>query len=310
MSKMRTTPQLVTGVISTTTGNDSYVAVNVDGYLSLSLSMVSNSASGLAVIFEVSNDAVADAYTGNWDGVSGTWKALAMQRSNSSTAESTLTINADTAYSWVATLGYRWFRVRCTSVTSGSTTWYAKPQYKPIAYLPNTSSILSGGQATSGSPVSGAPVRIAGQVRTSNYSNIGNGNTGDVIVTGVGAMIIKPFSIPENDWNYSAGASGISNTTTAVTIKTASGAGIRNYITSIQLFSEALGTTTEFVIRDGAGGTVLWRQKIGTTGLTNGINIIFNSPLKSTANTLLEVATLTASVTGAVYFNAQGYTAP
>ena len=38
--------------------------------------------------------------------------------------------------------------------------------------------------------------------------------------------------------------------------------------------------------------------------------IKFDNPLKSTAATLLEVVTLTASGTGAVYVNAQGYIAP
>jgi hypothetical protein len=123
----------------------------------------------------------------------------------------------------------------------------------------------------------------------------------------VGTM--QPFSQPGARWNYAAAAAGILNTTTAVTIKAAAGVGVRNYITDIQIVAEALGTATEVAIRDGAAGTVLWRQKIGTSGQTNGLAINFQTPLRGTANTLLEVVTLTASGTGAVYFNAQGYTA-
>ena len=63
-------------------------------------------------------------------------------------------------------------------------------------------------------------------------------------------------------------------------------------------------------IRDGAGGAVLWRTKIGTAGVVNGTSVVFPTPLKGTAATLLEVVTLTASVTGALYFNATGYAAP
>jgi hypothetical protein len=100
------------------------------------------------------------------------------------------------------------------------------------------------------------------------------------------------------------------NTTTAVTIKAAAGAGFRNYITDIQIMAEALGTATEIAIRDGAGGTVLWRQKIGTGGLAQGMAVNFQSPLQGSVNTLLEVVTLTASGTGAVYFNAQGFVDP
>ena len=133
------------------------------------------------------------------------------------------------------------------------------------------------------------------------------------IVDGIGGsgstvVVTKEFAAATSDWTYAAAASGIANTTTAVTFKAAAGAGIRNYITGITIMAEALGAATELVIRDGAAGTVIWRTKITTGGLLDGREINFATPLRGTANTLLEVATLTASITGAVYFNAQGYT--
>lgn len=124
------------------------------------------------------------------------------------------------------------------------------------------------------------------------------------------ASISRPYAPETADWSYVAAASGISNTTTAVTIKTAAGAGVRSYITSLQISTDgALGAATEVAIRDGAGGAVLWRDKLSTTGRISGQAISFPTPLKSTANTLLEVVTLSLTITGAVYFNAQGYTA-
>lgn len=158
--------------------------------------------------------------------------------------------------------------------------------------------------------VSGAPHRVGARALTANYTAVSTGDTADLIATLVGALITKPYTIPEGEWSYAAANLGIVNTTTAVTIKTAAGAGIRNYITSLDIMAEALGTATELAIRDGAGGTVLWRTKIGTGGLTSGRSIEFPVPLKGTANTLLEVVTLTASGTGAVYVNAAGYAAP
>lgn len=106
-------------------------------------------------------------------------------------------------------------------------------------------------------------------------------------------------------WSYAAPASGLVNTTTAVTIKTAAGAGLRNIITGMQLSSGPLGAATEVVIRDGAGGTVLWRGWKPATAAVISIN--FATPIRGSANTLLEVATLTATVTGGVYVNVQGY---
>lgn len=109
-------------------------------------------------------------------------------------------------------------------------------------------------------------------------------------------------------WSYAAAAGGITNTTTAVTVKAAAGAAVRNYVLSAQCYSDALGAATELAIRDGAAGTVIWRSKIGTGGLVNGIGLTFNPPLRGSANTLVEIVTLTASVTGSVYCNLQGYT--
>lgn len=118
----------------------------------------------------------------------------------------------------------------------------------------------------------------------------------------------KPFKIDGNDWAYVPAVGGISNTTTAVTIKAAAGTGLRNYISAIQISTNsALGTATVLAVRDGAGGTVLWRQAIPTTINPAGWSFTFPTPLRGTADTLLEVVTLTASTTGAVWVNAQGF---
>ena len=157
-------------------------------------------------------------------------------------------------------------------------------------------------------PAQGYPIRTAAKALTANAPVSASGDVADNICTLTGATIQKPFSIPEADWAYAAAASGILNTTTAVTIKAAAGAGLRNYITGLQIASDNLGAATELVIRDGAGGTVLWRGKRDTAPPVT--SVVFQTPLKSTANTLLEIATLTASITGSVYVNAQGYVAP
>ena len=117
----------------------------------------------------------------------------------------------------------------------------------------------------------------------------------------------KSMNANQTRWSYAAATGGIDNTTTAVTIKAAGAAGVRNYITSAQISHATLGAATEFAIRDGAGGTVLWRMTMGTTAVEMQ-SIIFDPPLMGSAATLLEVVTLTA-VTGDVLFNAQGYSA-
>ena len=117
-------------------------------------------------------------------------------------------------------------------------------------------------------------------------------------------VYLRPNSSP---WYYAAVTGGIVNTTTAVTIKAAAGASVRNYISALQIMSESLTNATELVIRDGAGGTVLWRMKIPATTVIPQMLVEFPLPIRSTADTLLEVATLTASGAGGVFVNAQGY---
>lgn len=149
---------------------------------------------------------------------------------------------------------------------------------------------------------------ISNEARTSNKTAASNGSSVRPIATTVGAVVNKPFQVPELDWSYPAAAGGISNTTTAVTMVAAAGIGIRNYLTAIQVSAGTLGAASEIAVRDGAGGTVIWRGFISTAG--GNQSVVLSSPIKSTANTLLEVVTLTATVTGAVYINAQGYQAP
>lgn len=138
-----------------------------------------------------------------------------------------------------------------------------------------------------------------------SFNQAYNGTTWDR-VRGDTNGIVAQVGLSAGYWSSAAGVAGIVNTTTAVTVKAAAGASVRNYIDSIQLQTATLGGATEIAIRDGAAGTVLWRSQLQTTALPL-ININFVPPLKGTANTLVEVVTLTA-VTGGVYANLQGHT--
>lgn len=110
--------------------------------------------------------------------------------------------------------------------------------------------------------------------------------------------------------SYNSGASGIcTNTTTAVTMFAAAGASVRNYLKTLVINTDAMGAAGVIAIRDGAGGTIIWSAKVATTGWLTPQTITFDPPIRSTANTLLEIVTLTASVTGSLYVTAQGFTA-
>jgi hypothetical protein len=170
-----------------------------------------------------------------------------------------------------------------------------------------------GRQVVTGTDSTGTGIAAAGilaQLDDTSMGTVTENQFGNLRMSANRGLVTSPYATPEESWLYAAAAAGILNTTTAVTFKAAAGAGLRNYITSIDLFGEVLTTATEVAVRDGAAGTVIWRTKIATTGLLQGRSITFPRPLRGTANTLLEVVTLSASGAGAVYFNAAGYVAP
>lgn len=163
------------------------------------------------------------------------------------------------------------------------------------------------GAAAHDAAISGNPVRMAGRGVSANYTAVATGDTADIVTTLIGVQIQKPFSIPEADWFYSAAASGIDNSSTGVVMKAAV-AGLRNYVTGISVEHDLLGGTTLLLLRDGASGAIMWRGKLQTPA-KESVNILFPSPLRGSVNTDIVIQTLTA-VTGGVFVNAQGYTAP
>lgn len=165
---------------------------------------------------------------------------------------------------------------------------------------------VQAGQAAHDAAVSGNPVRIAGRAGTSAYTAVADGDTADLLTTILGKLVTQPFCLPGQAWSYVGAAGGLVNTT-AVTIKTAAGAGIKNYITSITLVNSHQTTGTEVVINDGAAGTAIFRTWCQPAG--GGVTIQCVPPLAGTANTLLEIKEISATGTAGVVAQIMGYSA-
>lgn len=160
-----------------------------------------------------------------------------------------------------------------------------------------------GGAAAHDGAVSGNPVRIAGKAINIVPTAVSTtGDTHDLITTMVGALIQKPYAIPEADFSWAA-PSAIAVTTDNV-VKAAGAAGIRNYVTGVQLQNTG-ATATEVVIKDGA--TVIWRGFLPAS-MPGIADVNFATPLKGSAATALNFACITAGAN--VYANVQGYQAP
>ena len=169
---------------------------------------------------------------------------------------------------------------------------------------------IGGGASAEGGGAGTSPIAIGLECRTSSKTSVSNATLVRPIATVDGRQIVRLDAIPENEWSYVAASGGITNTTTAVTLAGGAGSGVRNYITSLQVYSDTLGTATEVFIQDGVAGAILWRAKIGTAGTVGIQDIRFHPPLRGSTNTLLQAACVTATGTGSIYLNAQGYKAP
>lgn len=162
-------------------------------------------------------------------------------------------------------------------------------------------SVLAAGQAAHDAVLAGNPNRIGARAISAAYATVATGDQADLISTLQGVLVTRPWQIPELEWSYAAAAGGIVNTTDVV-LAAAAGAGLRRYLSAIQL-SNASAVATEVVVKDGA--TVIWRGNLPANAPLTQVE--FPNPLRSSANAALNVACITTAA--AVYVNAQGFTA-
>ena len=287
-----------TGVI---TANGQAAFFYVDDRSRINISMVAASLNGHNATFEYSNNSTTGA-DGNWFGVQ-------VARTNSNTIEPTSGVLASTpGYGWnVSVQGYRWFRIRATAHTTGTATYtigssaaasdpvqsgpVTGPQPVTIGTLP-----VIVGQGAEDAAIAGNAVRTSGRARTTAPTTFVNGDTIDQTMALTGAAIVKPYSVPEIQWN----SSNALTTATAVAIQAAAGASLKRHPTAIQAINTG-ASTVDLIILDGV--TERWRLPLP---VNIPVQFEFASHLIVTANTALNA---NLSAVGTVRLNAQGYTA-
>ena len=158
-----------------------------------------------------------------------------------------------------------------------------------------------GSVAHDGARGSSAPLIAAGRGISAAYASVATGDVADFVTTLQGVQVVRPWQIPELEWSFASPAGGVTNTTDVV-LAAAAGAGLRRYLTSLQLSNNS-ATATEVVVKDGA--TIIWRGHLPANAALNALD--FENPIKSSANVALNFACLTSGA--AVYVNAQGFTA-
>lgn len=145
------------------------------------------------------------------------------------------------------------------------------------------------------------PVAVGGRASNANIAAMSAaGDLVGMLMTMIGAAVVRPYSIPEADWTYT----GTLTTTADTAMQAAGGAGIKRYLTAIQVQNTNAVATT-LIIKD---GTTAKHTISLPASMTLPIDFVFPTPIQTTANAAINVA---CGTTGAnVLVNAQGYTAP
>jgi hypothetical protein len=172
-----------------------------------------------------------------------------------------------------------------------------------VTSLPaSTNTIEVVGDAAHDAAIAGNPVRLAGRALTSNYTAVAAGDTADLATTILGKLIVQQYALPGTTWSYASANGGVTDTADDEA-KAAGGAGVRQYVTRVQVFNGHASTSTEVVIK--TASTVLWRGWAQAAG--GGAATTFDPPLRGGDNEAINVANITNS--SQTYFNLQGYTA-
>jgi len=306
-SKIFTVP-----VVSAPTAGTVLLIVDTTGYNSITVS--ADATVSLAVAGSSSN--VQTTPSVSWTATPGFWvsngSAQQVGNTGGSTVGTALNQNSGNSTSLIFPVVGRYFKLQVVSGAGPVTLTVAlRTAQAPLTFPVNTQLLIAAGQGVSAgtqqAAISGGGILTLSRARTTLTSVLGDNVGSYPTLTNTGATVVEKHAVPELTWNYAPPAAGLLNTTVAVTVKAAVAAQ-RGNISTMDLWSEALTTATEFAIRDGAAGTVLYRTKIATGGLLQGRHVIFDPPLRQAAvNTLIEIVTLTASGAGAVYCNLSGF---
>lgn len=272
-------------IVGTITANAQTVSADVAGTPNCAI-VVTGTFAGHNVAFELSFDST--------NGTDGAWVSVGAVRSNKAASEtSSGVITTNPGYAWIVpTLGAQYLRVRATAHSSGTATWRIQPCAEQQNFNAEPSASPAGGMA-----VAGSPQRVGFRARSTLLA-VATDQVADAIASLNGALIVKPHAIPEACWQ----GTGVLTTTADLAIKTAAGAGVRNYITDFS-FQNTSATATGVVIKDGATTIASFQAP---ANMPAPAVISWQCPLRGAANTAINIAAL---VTGAnVLVNASGHT--
>lgn len=172
-----------------------------------------------------------------------------------------------------------------------------------LAALPaSTNTLEVVGDAAHGAAVAGNPVLTGLEGRSTDPTAVDSGDVVRPLATLLGKQVVAPYAIPASTWQYASVSGGITDTADDAAVA-AGGAGVRRYITHVDVVNAHATVGTEVVIK--SASTIIWRGYAAPGG--GGISIDFNVPLRGGSNEAINVTNITTGA--ATYFNLTGFTA-
>lgn len=160
---------------------------------------------------------------------------------------------------------------------------------------------LTGGSVAEDAATSASPVIVGGVVRTAlGPSTLVAGDAARATMTTNGSVVVKPYSVPETDWQYATPIASPITGVAAVAMKAAV-ATYRNYVTGFYAYNNS-ATASIITIQDGT--TVIWTGYLPANG---SVNVTFRTPLRGTVNTAMNVVLNTTATS--TFVSAQGFQA-
>lgn len=172
-----------------------------------------------------------------------------------------------------------------------------------VAIVGATANVPTVGAVAHDAAVTGAPVQVAGEARSSERAAVANADVARLVTDLVGKLIVLPFANPEN-FVRGATAAIVDGTRTAVIA--APGAGVSLYVNTLVLTNTHATQDTAVVVEDDT--TEILRVHLSAADDTAGsrtVTVHLPVPIKLTANKPLNVSCVTAGAN--VYAFAAGY---
>lgn len=168
----------------------------------------------------------------------------------------------------------------------------------PVVIASNQSTIVTGGTVAHDAADSGNPHKI-GAIATASLSggtNVAAADRTDAKAALDGALLVRNVCLED----IISATPVVITDGSSTSVIAAQGAGIRMYVTDIEI-SNSSATNVTVDIRDGVAGSVLWTLSVPATG---GNNRNFTTPLRGSANTAIcadpsaAASSITVSING------------